>query len=118
MHPLFGDLLNRGFDVWLFGSQVNRTNKSPLDWDFIVFGDANLLNELSGLVPVPDVDLLIVTDGDTFESPWPRASDGVIKRGSLSSWEWTQQNGQSATYRGTKWPNDWGSIKLAARVSL
>jgi hypothetical protein len=111
------DLLRRGFDVWLIGSRANPTNEQPNDWDFVVFGSAKLLEQLRSAKPIPDLDLLIVVDGENFEGPWPRATDGVIKHGSLTTWKWTQTGSDSATYKGTKLPDDWGSPKSAIRVS-
>jgi len=110
------DLLGRGFAVWLIGSQANPTGKPPADWDFMVFGNEALLDELSSQQPITDADPLIVFDGVAFKSPWPRASDGVIKTGSLTNWKWQQISEESASYEGTKWPHDWGSPKRAIRV--
>ena len=110
------DLLGRGFAVWLIGSQANPTGKPPSDWDFMVFGNEALLDELSSQQPIPDVDLLIVFDGDAFKSPWPRASDSDIKSGSLTNWKWQHISAESSSYKGTKWPHDWGSTKRAIRL--
>ena len=118
-HPIqsfIGRLLARNVSVWLMGSRVNPTDKAPSDWDFMIFGSEEILSELSCQPPVPDVDALVVVDGDKFVSPWPRASDGALKCGKLSAWKWQQISPEVATYSGTKWPHDWGSTKKATRI--
>lgn len=116
MQPLIRDLLDRGLDIWLIGSRVNPTGEPPSDWDLIVFGSPEVLEEFSQQPPPGDLDLLVVTDGENFECPWPRPSDGVIKRGELTKWKWTPTSKTSATYAGTKWPKDWGDQKKAVLV--
>lgn len=114
---LIGDMLTRGFPVWLIGSRANRTATSKSDWDFVIFGDKELLQELALLPQIQNVDVLVIFDGDNFRSPWPKAPNGEIKSGSLSRWKWVTLSETSATYEGTKWPNDWGSQKQAIRVT-
>ena len=116
MQPLVADLLNRGHDVWLIGSRVNPTATPPRDWDIVVFGNPELLEEIRARKPINDLDILIVVDGDHFESPWPRASDNVTKEGSLSNWKWRPTDIDSVVYEGTKWPHDWGSPKRGVRI--
>jgi predicted nucleotidyltransferase len=101
IQPLIQELLSRGLEIWLFGSRVNPTNKPANDWDIVVFGNAKLLLELSELDQPENLDLFVVTDGDHFESPWPRSSDGVIKSGELRKWKWTRDSATKATYEGT-----------------
>jgi predicted nucleotidyltransferase len=102
-----------GFETWLFGSQVNATAKPSSDWDLLVFGTEELLSVLANEIPVDDVDLLIVYDGDRFASPWNRTDNGSLKSGSLTEWKWKLINDEEAVYEGTKWPDDWGSPKKA-----
>lgn len=109
-------LVARGYEVWIIGSQVNPAKNPPSDWDFIIFGDENLINELSQIEPVPYVDPLVVYDGDNFRSPWPSSSDGEKKDGSLTSWKWKLIEPNLAQYEGTKWPADWGSTKRAIKI--
>ncbi len=66
--------------------------------------------------PPKDIDLLVVTDGENFECPWPRSPDGLVKRGELAKWQWTRTSENAAHYEGTKWPDDWGSQKNAIRI--
>jgi hypothetical protein len=94
---------------------VNPAKTPPADWDLLAFGDGSLLSEFSTLPQVADVDLLIVVDGDTFESPWP-SPDGSVKSGSLRKWQWQRVSNTSASYEGTKLPDDWGSPRKAVRL--
>ena len=94
------ELTRRCPEVWLIGSRANPTEKPPNDWDIVVLGDRALLDEFRTRAPVEGLDLLIVLDGDNFESPWPRA-DGATKRGSLSGWGWRKTD-TGAVYVGTK----------------
>src|SRR4051812_22837681 len=118
IQSLIADLLKSDRVVWLVGSRVNPTGKPPNDWDFLIFGDTELLEQLRAREPVLDLDLLVVVDAEHFQSPWPRLSDGVIKSGSLTSWNWKVLGKDAATYEGTKWPDDWGSQKKGVRVVL
>lgn len=116
IQPLVHDLLVCGNEVWLIGSRANGYSKHTSDWDFIVFGDDSLLQKLSEL-PAPErVDLLVVTDGQNFRSPWPRILDGVYKQGELAKWKWSRKSASAATYESTKWPDDWGTERTALRV--
>jgi hypothetical protein len=102
VQPLIRGLLQRGAEVWLIGSRANGYSKPESDWDFIVFGEDSLVQELSKL-PAPDnVDVLVVTDGKTFRSPWPRKSDGAYKQGELEKWQWLRKSSSTATYESTK----------------
>lgn len=78
-------------------------------------GDAGLLERLSKTSPTPNVDLLVVFDGESFISPWNSGSSRVRKSGSLRGWEWHQRSESEASYAETQWPNDWGSTKKAIR---
>ncbi len=88
-------------EVWLFGSRANSAATTTSDWDFLIFSDELTAGEIAGLIRLyrDDVDLLVVTDGDSFESAW----GSPVKTGSLSSWHWTRQGTQTATYRSAKW---------------
>jgi predicted nucleotidyltransferase len=111
IQTVIADILRQGFDVWLIGSRVNPTGKPPKDWDFVVVGNAALLEQLRLETPVPDLDILVVFDGDNFESPWRDAS------GSLIRWKWASTGPDSVAYQGTKWPNFGDSPRRGIRVT-
>ena len=101
-----------GFRVWLIGSRANGTETARSDWDLLVFGDANLLDRLGQEQAPEKADVLVVYDQDAFRSPWSR-DDGQFNQGSLKQWGWTETSTSEATYMGTKWPDDWGSVRCA-----
>lgn len=113
---LVGEFTRAGRVVWLLGSQANGTAKVGSDWDLLVFADESFLQELSKQEPVEGVDLLVVYNRDFFRSPWNQTAEGIVKSGTLSGWEWRELSETQATYTGTKWPNDWGSTKMAIRL--
>jgi predicted nucleotidyltransferase len=124
MHSLPDDLRNfvkrvssTGHEVWLIGSRANGTARTNSDWDVLIFGNKALLDALAMEEPLDNVDILVVHDGDAFQSPWNKTKEGVLKSGSLSGWEWQPKSETEATYSGTKWPNDWGSTRQATRIS-
>jgi len=104
IQALVRSLRAKGAEVWLIGSRANPHPEPPNDWDFLAFGSAQLLKELSEEPAVAGVDLMIVHDGERFRSPWPRP-DGLVKWGELASWQWQRLNQSTAQYRGTKGPN-------------
>lgn len=99
------------------GSRANGNARADSDWDILIFGDRALLDALKNEEPVEETDVLVVHDGDAFESPWKKTEEGVLKSGSLSGWEWQRKSEREATYSGTKWPHDWGSLKKATRIA-
>jgi hypothetical protein len=106
----------RGHAVWLIGSQVNRRGATPSDWDLLIFGDEALLQELSSMEVVSGCDPMVVYDGDRFRKPWSER-DSHADSGRLTNWAWKENSERTATYKGTKWPNDWGEQKQAIRVA-
>lgn len=109
------ELICRGNEVWLIGSRANPSILPPNDWDILAFGNSDLLNDFQRRPPVKDLDLLIVVDGDKFEGPWLRESDGATKAGQLSAWKWTRLNEGNATYKGTK-PKAMGSFDVVTTL--
>lgn len=87
--------------VWLIGSRANDTAKISSDWDFIALGTSETLSFLRGTKDVhrADVDFLVVTDGDNFESAWGESEKG----GSLKKWGWDQRDTGNSQYVQTKW---------------
>ena len=89
-------------EVWLLGSRAQGTARSDSDWDYLVFGSHRVLRSLrqrNGF-NVPEVDLLVVYDGNNFSKPW---RDGNrVKGGSLKDWDWRRISDERATYRAAK----------------
>lgn len=87
--------------VWLVGSRANGTANESSDWDFIAIGKPETLSFLRAATDLhhPDVDFLVVTNGDNFEAAWGKCE----KRGSLAQWEWEQLDSNNAAYTQTKW---------------
>lgn len=108
----------RSRGVWLIGSRANGTTKNTSDWDFVVFGDEELINRLTDLPPPEDIDALVVYDGDRFRCPWPRKSDGCIKRGSLSEWKWTPKSPTEVEYLAIKAGDDWDTERYARGILI
>jgi hypothetical protein len=108
-------LADSGYRVWLIGSRANDTAHETSDWDLLVFGNEALIGELADQRPIENVDVLVVYDGNNFCSPWNDKKEGIAKAGSLADWDWQEQSDTKATYKGTKWPQDWGSLKHAKR---
>ena len=111
-------LLSAGFAVWLVGSRANQTCRTDSDWDFLVFGNAELLANLEKQSAPGHIDALVVYDGDCFRCPWPREHDGVIKSGSLSGWRWSETSADTATYQGSKATNDWNTVRIENAIRV
>jgi predicted nucleotidyltransferase len=106
-------------EIWLVGSRANGTARPDSDWDFIVFGDSHTFSQLQAAADLHriDVDCLVVSDSDAFESAWGSKS----KRGSLSKWKWRpDSNGLWAIYEESKWhgAEDGACVKTADRFAV
>ena len=103
--------------IWLIGSRADDSATSASDWDYIAVADEATLNALSqdNEFNNPEIDLLVVYDGNNFQKPWP---DGErVKKGSLKSWEWQSISENRATYKATKKDDFWSCKRAyAARV--
>lgn len=89
-------------EIWLFGSRAAGSARPDSDWDFLVFADESTFSRLAAASTFnhPEIDLLVVYDGNSFCKPW---WDGHrLKRGTLSKWCWTPISDTEATYRATK----------------
>lgn len=101
-------------EVWLVGSRANGRATEASDWDFMVFADqqALMLLRVNTSLACEDIDVLVVVDGNRFESPWPRLDKPYrFKSGHLKnyldadgvdvvSWEWSPLGDNEATYTG------------------
>jgi hypothetical protein len=108
-------------EVWLIGSRADGSAQNTSDWDYLVIADQGTLESLSAKPEFndPEVDVLVVYDGDNFRKPW---LDGDReKHGSLTGWDWNRTSETEARYRATK-PrsnddfNSWVSQGRAVRV--
>ena len=119
VHQFLQPILAQGYAVWLVGSRANQKARNDSDWDFIIFGNECLISELKQRQNPGNIDALIVFDGDNFRCPWPRPSDGVIKSGNLSRWQWKLTSVDYAEYVGSKESDAWGTVRreMAIRVS-
>lgn len=111
-------LLAAGIPVWLVGSRASEYNRPDSDWDFIIFGDRPLLDRLRTQQDPGDIDALVVFDGDNFECPWPRQSDGATKSGSLSKWQWQQESPDRCVYRATNLRDPWGEDRVGVAIGV
>ena len=95
-------------EVWLIGSRTSDKAREDSDWDLIAFGNDRTLSSLQGNLSLrrPDIDLLVVYNGNDFKAPWETES-GKIKSGSLTGWKWERDADSPARahYMGTK-PGD------------
>ncbi|HEX3535844.1 MAG TPA: nucleotidyltransferase domain-containing protein [Stellaceae bacterium] len=92
--------------VWLIGSRAMGSARPDSDWDYVIFGSKHVLNSPRQRreFNLPNVDLLVVHDGNRFAKPW--RDEGRIKAGSLSDWDWQPTSEGEATYRATKFRDD------------
>lgn len=92
--------------VWLIGSRAEGSERPNSDWDYLVFANHGVLRSLIQRknFKTSEIDLLVVYDGDRFMKPWRDGS--LIKRGSLSGWQWERISETEATYKATKFSED------------
>ena len=107
-------------EVWLIGSRANDKAREDSDWDLLVFGSPRTLEALQDNLSFrrPDIDLLVVYNGDDFQAPWETES-GKGKTGSLVGWKWERDEGSHtrAHYRGTKPGDDDFGVAITQEVA-
>jgi predicted nucleotidyltransferase len=105
--------------VWLIGSRANETARDDSDWDLLVFASREVFEALSkdDSFSRPDVDLLVVYDGDNFESPYSGVDDRKSKKGSLQKWEWRHFSFDFASYEACK-PGEGIHIDIERRSGI
>jgi predicted nucleotidyltransferase len=89
-------------EIWLIGSRAAGSGTRASDWDYVAFADKATLRALirDRVLHDPEVDLLVVHDGDEFCKPW---RDGLRrKKGALSRWKWQRETETRATYEAVK----------------
>ena len=96
-------------EVWLIGSRANDKARVHSDWDLLVFGSNHSLSTLQENLSLrrPDIDLLILYNGNNFREPW-ETEPGKVKSGSLTGWKWERDKDSHvrAHYKGTKGKDD------------
>lgn len=92
--------------IWLFGTRANNSYRPDSDWDLLVFGNQQILDELktNDTFHNDQIDLMIVFNDNEFEKPWPDKKG--FKHGSLKGWEWLQISSKNATYKSVKYINE------------
>lgn len=101
--------------IWLIGSRANPTGRPPVDWDFLIFATPDVLASLRNdhSFRRTHIDLLVVTDGDFFECPWPHGDRPAFKSGYLRNyypadggivlgWQWKRISEHEARYTASK----------------
>ena len=87
--------------IWLIGSRANGRSKLTSDTDLLVFADLDFINRAASSVEAPtEIDVLVVYDGENFKDVWKE------KRGSLTSFKWSQLSVTRAKYIGRKFIPD------------
>jgi hypothetical protein len=94
--------------VWLL-----RHRSEPPEWDLLAFADRRSLETLrgQGLGRRPDLQLLVVVDGEHFEPAWGRS-----EAGSLRDIDWRIENAETATFAGADGPDGDAPRMTAVRV--
>jgi hypothetical protein len=94
--------------VWLLGSRANGTANSESDWDFLVFSDTPIFDEIKNDPSFhrDDIDLLLVAQNGAFSKPF-----GQPKGGTLEKWKWQRVSSEKAQYEGSRWVPDLESAK-------
>ncbi len=95
-----------GYEIWLFGSRANGSARTESDWDLLVVGSPQLLEQLANQRPFERCDLMVVVDGDNFVSPWLRHASADVKHGSLSEWRWKGLPDGEASYESSSWDSE------------
>lgn len=104
--------------VWLIGQDQGVPHTAPR-WELMMFADSPTLQHLrkADRLHRADVDVLVVTDGDRFESVWgPRRLTGSLVR-----WAWRQGLAGEAFYNESKWAaggNDGGVVRVRRKAVL
>jgi hypothetical protein len=86
------------------GSRANGRARPDSDTDLLIFAPDGFLESIRArLSRPPDIDCLVVHDGDNYQDPWQE------KSGSISSLQWEKVGDKAAMYVGSKWVPDQGN---------
>ena len=100
--------------VWHVGSCDEQALAALSVCELLAFGDGRALASLrkNEHLHRPDVDLLVVIDGDRFENAW-----GLRRlSGSLSRWAWREVAPGLAYYDESKWAEQGAQSGIVVRV--
>ena len=101
--------------VWSIGDADGAAKATDVAaYELLVFADRPTLEVLrkSDHLHRPDVELLVVIDGDRFENAWGQRR----LSGSLARWAWRQISPTLAYYDESKWAEREGSGGAVVRV--
>jgi hypothetical protein len=100
--------------VWSLDHDPDEIAAVPAKCRLLVFADAGALKRLRRSENLHDasVELLVVIDGDTFESAWGPAKVS----GSLGRWAWRQTSSSEAFYDESRWSLRGGDTGGVVRV--
>ena len=105
--------------VWSMVLGGDDPEQTASQYELLAFADPMTLRHLRNLEDLhrTDVELLVVVDGDRFESAWgPRRLSG-----SLARWAWRQTSPCEAYYDESRWlddRSDGGAIVRVRRKAL
>jgi hypothetical protein len=106
-------------EVWSIDQCVDASQPVAARHELLAFADTATLSRLrkSEHLHRADVELLVVIDGDLFESAWgPRKLSG-----SLARWAWRQVSPHEAYYDESRWSqaeSDAGGVVRVRRKAL
>jgi hypothetical protein len=88
--------------VWWIGQdEIAAAPAQPAKWELLAFADASTLQRLRKSTDLhrPDIEILVVTDGDVFENAWGQRRVS----GSLVRWAWREAPPAAAYYNESRW---------------
>lgn len=87
--------------VWSIGHQPGDEETPCGDLRLLAFGNEAVLQQLrrSDRLHRPDIEFLVVVDGDRFVAAWGEA----LWSGSLARWAWRQTAPREAHYDESRW---------------
>jgi hypothetical protein len=98
---------------WIGHAPLEERRDAPL-LQLLAFGSAAVLERLRKRDPLrrPDVELLVVLDGDAFASAWGPS----LWTGSLARWAWRETSPGEAYYDESRWAQAAGKGGTVVRV--
>lgn len=100
--------------IWWIGHAPREERRDAPPLQLLAFGSAAVLERLrkSDRLHRPDVELLVVLDGDCFASAWGPA----LWTGSLARWAWRETSPGEAFYDESRWAQAAGQGGTVVRV--